>query len=103
MKFPFSFVLATSLLASLCFVTTVTAQTILDVVVDSPNHSTLARAISVADPEVAELLSAPSASITLFALDYDAVKLIIPEYLQLLFTPPYVHQCKYHTSTHNST
>jgi uncharacterized surface protein with fasciclin (FAS1) repeats len=69
-------------------------QTIFDLVVASPNHTLLAAAVSIANPEFVQVFSDPAVSITLFAPDNAAVSTVDQGYGELLFTPPWVNHCK---------
>jgi uncharacterized surface protein with fasciclin (FAS1) repeats len=93
MKYLFSFLFTALCLATTCTVTT-TAQTILDVLIASPNHTLLTGAITAASPEFAEIFARPDVAFTLFAPDNAAVATVDQEYMQFLLTPPWVDHCK---------
>ena len=70
-----------------------TAQTILDIVVASPDHTTLEAAVLAAPPAIAEALGNPEATLTLFAPDDTAFNNLIAEvgqeYVDDLLTEPW--------------
>jgi uncharacterized surface protein with fasciclin (FAS1) repeats len=93
MKYPFSFLFTVFCLAT-TRTTVTTAQTMLDVLIASPDHTVLTGAFSAADPAFAEFLSWPDITYTLFAPDNAAFSTIDPEYIQLLYTSPWAGHCK---------
>lgn len=73
------------------------AETILEVVAGSTAHNRLEAAVLAADPTIAELLSNPRASLTLFAPDDFAFGKLGADTLGLLLSEPYKSHCKYGT------
>ena len=74
---------------ALAFATNAFAQTILDVVVESGDHTTLEAAVSAADPAIAALLSDEASSLTVFAPTDEAFGALPEGTVALLTSTPW--------------